>query len=187
MRFPIFSFSPVIRLATAASFLYLSIFRPPLTQWAYKQCSLIVKTRCRILIAEYREQFIFTAATTIAVSAAATVLPPAAAASATAAAAADFLGNRPNETYLSASPSFQVFLSMCAFRPNSSVCTRSYRLLPYICGTRDSVVGIATGYGLDGRVVGVRVAVGSRIFSSRPALESPNLLSNGYRGLFPRG
>jgi hypothetical protein len=36
------------------------------------------------------------------------------------------------------------------------------------------VVGIATGYGLDDRGVGVRVPVGSRIFSksSRPALGS---------------
>jgi hypothetical protein len=39
------------------------------------------------------------------------------------------------------------------------------------CGTglirgRDSVVGIATGYGLDSWGVGVRVPVGSRIFSS---------------------
>jgi hypothetical protein len=31
-------------------------------------------------------------------------------------------------------------------------------------GSRDSVVGIATGYGLDGRGVGVRVPVRSRIF-----------------------
>jgi hypothetical protein len=31
---------------------------------------------------------------------------------------------------------------------------------------RDSAVGIATGYGLDDRGVGVRVPVGSRIFSS---------------------
>jgi hypothetical protein len=39
---------------------------------------------------------------------------------------------------------------------------------------RDSVVGITTGYGLDDRMVGVRVPVGSRIFStsSRPALGS---------------
>jgi hypothetical protein len=38
--------------------------------------------------------------------------------------------------------------------------------------SRDSPVGIATGYGLDDRGVGVRVPVGSRIFSmsSRPAL-----------------
>jgi hypothetical protein len=39
-------------------------------------------------------------------------------------------------------------------------------------GSRDSVVGIATGYGLDDRGVGVRVPVGWRIFytSSRPVL-----------------
>jgi hypothetical protein len=50
--------------------------------------------------------------------------------------------------------------------------------------SRDSVVGIATGYGLDDRGVGVRVLVGSRIFSSP---RRPDLLSNGYRGLFHRG
>jgi hypothetical protein len=31
---------------------------------------------------------------------------------------------------------------------------------------RDSTVGIATGYGMDDRGVGIRVPVGSRIFSS---------------------
>jgi hypothetical protein len=55
---------------------------------------------------------------------------------------------------------------------------------------RDSVVGIATTYGLDDREVGIRIPVGSRIFSSprRPGrLWSPSsLLSNEYRGLFPR-
>jgi hypothetical protein len=54
-----------------------------------------------------------------------------------------------------------------------------------------SSVGIATGYGLDDREVGVRAPVGSRILSSprRPGrLWGPhNLLSNGYRRLFPRG
>jgi hypothetical protein len=52
--------------------------------------------------------------------------------------------------------------------------------------SRDSAVGIATGYGLDDRGVGVRVPTESRIFStsSRPVLE-PNQPSNGYRGLFP--
>jgi hypothetical protein len=54
---------------------------------------------------------------------------------------------------------------------------------------RDSVVGIATRYGMDDQEVGV--PVGSRIFSSqrRPdrLWSPPNLLSNGYRALFPRG
>jgi hypothetical protein len=57
-------------------------------------------------------------------------------------------------------------------------------------GSRDSSAGIATGYGLDDRGVGVRVPVGSRIFSSpcRPdRLWGPHsLLSNGYGGHFPR-
>jgi hypothetical protein len=41
-----------------------------------------------------------------------------------------------------------------------------------IVGSRDGVFGIATGYGLDDRGIGVRVPVGSRIFStsSRPAV-----------------
>jgi hypothetical protein len=55
---------------------------------------------------------------------------------------------------------------------------------------RDSSVGIATGYGLDDRGVGVRVQVGSRIFSSpsRPdrLWGPPSYLYNGYQGLFPR-
>jgi hypothetical protein len=47
--------------------------------------------------------------------------------------------------------------------------------------SQDSPVGIATAYGLDDRGVGVKVPVGSRIFTS-PC--RPDLLSNGYRGLF---
>jgi hypothetical protein len=49
-----------------------------------------------------------------------------------------------------------------------------------------SSVGVATGYGLDDRGVGVRVPVGARIFTSpcRPdrLWVSANLLSSGYRG-----
>jgi hypothetical protein len=55
--------------------------------------------------------------------------------------------------------------------------------------SRDSVVGIATGYGLDDGGFEVRVPVASRIFSSpnRPdrLWGPPSLLSNGYRGLSP--
>jgi hypothetical protein len=50
--------------------------------------------------------------------------------------------------------------------------TKIITIIIIIIGSRASIVGIATGYGLDDWKVGVRVPVGSRIFStsSRPAL-----------------
>jgi hypothetical protein len=39
-------------------------------------------------------------------------------------------------------------------------------ILPLKYRSRNSVVGIVTGYGLDDQGVGVRIPVGSRIFSS---------------------
>jgi hypothetical protein len=51
--------------------------------------------------------------------------------------------------------------------------------------------GIAAGYGLDDRGVGVRVPVGARILSSPLHPDrlwgSPSLLFNGYRWIFPEG
>jgi hypothetical protein len=49
----------------------------------------------------------------------------------------------------------------------------------------DSVVDIATGYGLDDRGVGIRVLVGSPIFPS--SCRPDRLLSSVTGGLFPRG
>jgi hypothetical protein len=57
--------------------------------------------------------------------------------------------------------------------------------------SRDSVVGIATRYGLDDVRVGVRVPVESRILSSPRSPDRPwgpsSILANGQLGLFPRG
>jgi hypothetical protein len=57
--------------------------------------------------------------------------------------------------------------------------------------SRDSVVGIATGYGLDDRGVGVQFPVGVRIFISprRPdrLWGPPNLPSNGLPGTLSLG
>jgi hypothetical protein len=60
--------------------------------------------------------------------------------------------------------------------------------LPAYEVSRDSTVGIATSYWLDDRVVGVRVPVGSRIFTSPCRSERlwrpPNLLYKEYPVLF---
>jgi hypothetical protein len=70
-------------------------------------------------------------------------------------------------------------------------CISHFPPAQYMFGSQDSVVGIATGYGVDDRGVKVQVLVGSRIFSSpcRPdrLWGSPSLISKGYRGIFPRG
>jgi hypothetical protein len=58
-----------------------------------------------------------------------------------------------------------------------------------LLSSRNSAVGIETGYGLDDRGVGNRVTVGSRIFSSSRHSNRlwgpPRLVSNGYWMLFP--
>jgi hypothetical protein len=57
--------------------------------------------------------------------------------------------------------------------------------------SRDSSVGIATGYEFDDREVGVRLSVRSRIFTSPSRLHRPwglpGLLSNGFLGFFSGG
>jgi hypothetical protein len=66
------------------------------------------------------------------------------------------------------------------------ICRHKICYVPRTKRSRDRVVGITTDYGLDGRGVGVRVPVRSRMFSSprRPDRfwGPPNFLSNGYRG-----
>jgi hypothetical protein len=62
---------------------------------------------------------------------------------------------------------------------------------PHRSRNRDRAVGIATGYGLYDRGVGVRVPMESRFVSSSTRPDwlwcPPSLLSNGYQGLFSRG
>jgi hypothetical protein len=82
-----------------------------------------------------------------------------------------------------------VFWSSLIFISHSKL--RMGQYLQWLIKSRDSVVGIATGYGLDDRgvEVGVQAPVGSRIFSPpcRPHrfCGPPKLLSNGYCEIHP--
>jgi hypothetical protein len=66
-----------------------------------------------------------------------------------------------------------------------------FRHLFHEARSRESSVGIVTGYGLEDRRVGVRVPVRAGIFffPRRPdrLWGPPSLLSNSYQGGFPRG
>jgi hypothetical protein len=74
------------------------------------------------------------------------------------------------------------FLEFCNRITGTNVVSEA-KLLYYI---RESSLGIATGHGLEGRG---SIHSRSKIFlysaASRPALGTPSLLPNGYRGLFP--
>jgi hypothetical protein len=71
----------------------------------------------------------------------------------------------------------------------NSIKNKVFTICSFTFYTERSAVGIATGYGLDYREVGVLVPVGSRIFTSLYRLERlwgpPSLLFNGYWGSFP--
>jgi hypothetical protein len=67
----------------------------------------------------------------------------------------------------------------------------SLHLSPQMVSSRDNSVSIVTGKWLDGQGVGVRIPIGSRIFSSPRFPDRfwgpSSLLSNVYRRHFPRG
>jgi hypothetical protein len=87
-------------------------------------------------------------------------------------------------------PSVRTRVDSWCLRPRDHYDRHHFYKYVLLFGSRESVVGIATGYGLGHRGVGVRVPVGARIFSSPLCPDQPwgppNLLSNGYWGLFPR-
>jgi hypothetical protein len=83
-------------------------------------------------------------------------------------------------------PSLLGRLSSLYARPSLLLARHPFWFPSFPDGSRDSVVGIATGYWLDNRGVGVRAPVGSRILSSRRRPDRlwgpPRLLFNGYGG-----
>jgi hypothetical protein len=74
---------------------------------------------------------------------------------------------------------FQVFSELCNFL------IRDCKFTYTISMGRDSSVGVATSYGLDGR--GIESRWGGEIFSNRrdPSWGSPSLVYNGYGVSFP--
>jgi hypothetical protein len=77
---------------------------------------------------------------------------------------------------------------MCYRIPIACIISHLYFI---IIKSRCSAVGIAPEYGLNDQGVGVRVPVGLRMLISPYSQDRlwgpPSLLSNGYRGLIPRG
>jgi hypothetical protein len=83
--------------------------------------------------------------------------------------------------------SLSAFCGVCCLHPQDRIWSQNFLLnIENVSDprrSRDSVVGIATSYGLDDRGVGVRVPVGSRIFSSPncPIQWVPGALSSGVK------
>jgi hypothetical protein len=104
-------------------------------------------------------------------------------------------------TYLSLSIYPSTYLSLClsiylSVYGSAVLCWTlsaflSFLILYTVGRSRDSVVGIGTGYGLDDRRAGVRVPIGSRIFSSPRCLtgsgDHPTSYTMGTGGSFPGG
>jgi hypothetical protein len=84
-------------------------------------------------------------------------------------------------------------MSRMGFEPDTSriqvrsVTTSANALGNYL--REESSVGTVTGYVQDGRGTGVRIPAGEIKFSLLPTIRTGplNVLSNGHRGLFPRG